>query len=61
MCLPIALQVLDFSRLQSGVEVESIPFNVRDIVESALDAVSTASQLKGLVRLVALPSSYLRR
>lgn len=52
--LPIArrvsFQVLDYSRLQSGVQdLEQIEFDLRDLVEEALDAVAARAQRKDLV------------
>jgi signal transduction histidine kinase len=50
--------VLDFSRLQSGVQaLEQIDFNLRDVVEHALDAVAAKGQQKGLVRVLPLQVS----
>ena len=41
--------ILDHSRLESGsVTLESIPFNLRDVCEGALDSVAAVAQKKGL-------------
>lgn len=48
--------LLDFSRLESGsVQVESIPFSLRDVVEAAIDGVATRCQTAG-VEIVLLNS-----
>ncbi|MCX6937852.1 MAG: response regulator [Verrucomicrobia bacterium] len=45
--------ILDFSKIESGnLELESVPVNLRDCVESALDLVARSAATKGLDLLV---------